>query len=107
MKKILMILLALVLVFALAACGETETPSTTPAATTENTPVETTEAVEDTTPVETTEGAVAAAENAASKVLNNIWALYTEDTKFFAMGGDYNAMVDGVAAIYGDQNASL
>ena len=46
MKKLIAMLLALVMVLALAACGETETPSTTPAATTENTPVETTEGTE-------------------------------------------------------------
>ena len=48
MKKLIAMLLALVMVLALAACGETETPSTTPAA-------------QDTTPVETTEGTEPAA----------------------------------------------
>ncbi len=104
MNKIIALLLVAVMALSLAACGTTtpaETTGTTaPAETTvDTTPVETTEAIEDTTPVETTEGAVVAAENAASKVLNNIWALYTEDTKFFAMGGDYNAMVDGAAGV--------
>ena len=104
MNKIIALLLVAVMALSLAACGTTtpaETTGTTAAVetTVDTTPVETTEAVEDTTPVETTEGAVAAAENAASKVLNNIWALYTEDTKFFAMGGDYNAMVDGAAGV--------
>ena len=92
MNKIIALLLVAVMALSLAACG-----TTTPAETTGTTAaVETTV---DTTPVETTEGAVAAAENAASKVLNNIWALYTEDSKFFAMGGDYNAMVDGAAGV--------
>ena len=104
MNKIIALLLVAVMALSLAACGTTtpaETTGTTAAVetTVDTTPAETTEAVEDTTPVETTEGAVAAAENAASKVLNNIWALYTEDTKFFAMGGDYNAMVDGAAGV--------
>ena len=104
MNKIIALLLVAVMALSLAACGTTtpaETTGTTAAVetTVDTTPVETTEAVEDTTPVETTEAAVAAAENAASKVLNNIWALYTEDTKFFAMGGDYNAMVDGAAGV--------
>ena len=104
MNKIIALLLVAVMALSLAACGTTtpaETTGTTAAVetTVDTTPAETTEAVEDTTPVETTEAAVAAAENAASKVLNNIWALYTEDTKFFAMGGDYNAMVDGAAGV--------
>lgn len=104
MNKIIALLLVAVMALSLAACGTTtpaETTGTTAAVetTVDTTPAETTEAVEDTTPVETTEGAVVAAENAASKVLNNIWALYTEDTKFFAMGGDYNAMVDGAAGV--------
>ena len=104
MNKIVALLLVAVMALSLAACGTTtpaETTGTTAAVetTVDTTPVETTEAVEDTTPVETTEAAVAAAENAASKVLNTIWALYTEDTKFFAMGGDYNAMVDGAAGV--------
>ena len=46
MKKLIAMLLALVMVLALAACGETETPSTTPAATEDTTPVETTAATE-------------------------------------------------------------
>ena len=101
MNKIIALLLVAVMALSLAACGTTtpaETTGTTAAVetTVDTTPTETTV---DTTPVETTEGAVAAAENAASKVLNNIWALYTEDSKFFAMGGDYNAMVDGAAGV--------
>ena len=48
MKKLIAMLLALVMVMALAACGETETPSTTPAATQE-TPVDTTGATEEAT----------------------------------------------------------
>ena len=103
MNKIIAMLLVAVLALGMAACGATttaETTGTTAAVETTEAVVETTEAVEeDTTPVETTEGAVVAAENAASKVLNAAWALYTEDTKFFAMGGDYNAMVDGAAGV--------
>jgi len=101
MKNIIALLLVAVMALGMAACGNT-TPAettTTPAETTvDTTPVETTEGTEDTTPVETTEG-VTAAENAASKVLNAVWALYTDDTKFFAMGGDYNAPVDGAAGV--------
>jgi len=46
MKKLIAMLLALCMVLALAACGETETPETTPAATQDSTPVETTEGTE-------------------------------------------------------------
>ena len=101
MKNIIALLLVAVMALSMAACGTTtpaETTGTTAAVetTVDTTPVETTE---DTTPVETTEGTIVAAENAASKVLNTIWALYTEDTKFFSMGGDYNAPVDGAAGV--------
>ena len=102
MKNIIAMLLVAVMTLGMAACGtttpaSTEATTTAPAETTvDTTPVETTG---DTTPVETTEGTAVAAENAASKVLNTVWALYTDDTKFFAMGGDYNAPVDGAAGI--------
>ena len=48
MKKLIAMLLALVMVLALAACNNTEAPSTTPAAT-ENTPADTTGATEEAT----------------------------------------------------------
>ncbi len=34
-------------------------------------------------------------EQAALSILESVWALYTEDEKFPAAGGDYDAMVDG------------
>lgn len=100
MKNIIALLLVAVMALGMAACGTTtpaETTGTTAAVetTADTTPVETTEGTE---PVETTEG-TAAAENAASTVLNTVWAQYTDDTKFFAMGGDYNAPVDGAAGV--------
>ena len=102
MNKIVALLLVAVMAISLAACGTTEAAPTTTAAvetTVDTTPVETTEAVEDTTPVETTEAAAPAAENEASLVLSTIWALYTDDNKFFAMGGDYNTPVDGAPGV--------
>ena len=104
MNKIVALLLVAVMALSLAACGTTtpaETTGTTAAVetTVDTTPVETTEAVEETTGETLSEGAVEVKENTASTVLNTIWALYTEDTKFFAMGGDYNAMVDGAAGV--------
>ena len=104
MNTLVALLLVAVMALSLAACGTTtpaETTGTTAAVetTVDTTPVETTEAVEETTGETLSEGAVEVKENTASTVLNTIWALYTEDTKFFAMGGDYNAMVDGAAGV--------
>ena len=93
MKKIIAMLLFAVMAVSMAACGtaEAEPTTTAPAETTvDTTPAQT----EGTEPVETTP---VVADNAASAVLNAAWALYTEDQKFFAMGGDYNAPVDGAA----------
>ena len=68
MKKITALLLVLVMALSLAACN-TNTPATT------------------------TEPTVAGPASAL-EVLENIWAQYAEDDKFFAMGGDYEAPVD-------------
>ena len=101
MKKIIAMLLVAVMAVSMAACGAAEAESTTTApveTTVDTTPAQTegTEPVETegTEPVETTP---VVADNAASAVLNAAWALYAEDQKFFAMGGDYNAPVDGAA----------
>ena len=71
MKKITALLLVLVMALSLAACNGTA-----------NTPANTTEAT-------------VAGPASALEVLETIWALYTDDNKFFAMGGDYEAPVDG------------
>ena len=104
MNKIIALLLVAVMAISLAACGTTEAAPTTTAAvetTVDTTPVETTEAVEATEGeiIEETEIAAPAAENEASLVLSTIWALYTDDNKFFAMGGDYNTPVDGAPGV--------
>lgn len=36
----------------------------------------------------------------AVEVLENVWATYGDDEKFFAMGGDMNNMVDGAPGAY-------
>ena len=91
MKKLIALLLALVLVMGLAACGNTTAPETTPA---------TTEATEDTEPTETTEETVPApTPNEATDTLATIWDAY-EGVEFFAMGGDMNSMVDGAPGNY-------
>lgn len=100
MKKLIAMLLALVLVMGLVACG-----TTTPATTTEDTepPVETGDPTEGTTEDETP---VVADPNAATSVLTNIWDA-VEGEKFFAMGGDMNNMVDGAPGNYSLEDEGL
>ena len=101
MKKLIAMLLALVLVMGLVACGNKTNNETTP--------VETTA---DTTPADMGgEDAVTpdapAATNGASTVLTNIWNGVAEDSKFFAMGGDFNNMVDGAPGVYSLEDEGL
>ncbi len=82
MKKIIALLLALTMLVAFAGCNNTNAPETT-----EGTkPVETTTAP-------TTEAAPVAA--SALEILETVWAQFGEDEKFFVMGGDFDAIVDG------------
>jgi hypothetical protein len=82
MKKMIALLLALTMLVAFAGCNTTKAPETT-----EGTkPVETTTAP-------TTEAAPVAA--SALEILETVWAQFGEDEKFFVMGGDFDAMVDG------------
>lgn len=84
MKKLISLLLALVMVVGLAACGnnaqkpneDNQTPS------------------DDVTP----DVVVPAS---ALEVLENVWALYGDDEKFPTMGGDMNNIVDGAPGAYG------
>ena len=95
MKKLIAMLLALVLVMGLVACGNNNDTNTTTEgteATTEGTE-STTGAAEDTT-------AAAVEPNEATVVFNNIWAGYPEASAFFAMGGDMNNMVDNAPGNY-------
>ena len=94
MKKLIALLLAAVLVMSLVACGNTDT---TPETTTEA-PVETTEAVEGT---EDTVAAPVIEANAATEILTTIWNAVAEDSRFFAMGGDMENMVDNAPGNYG------
>lgn len=74
MKKSISMLLVLVMMASiLAGCGSSE-------------PAETTEAV--------------AAPASALEVLENIWALYSEDEKFHVVGGDMEHIVDGAPGSY-------
>lgn len=104
MKKLIALLLALVLVMGLVACGNTTAPETTPAATTEATEAteeltEGTEEILDTIPV--------AEPNAATTVYNAIWEKIPEDQRFWVMGGDYTAPVDGAPGNYAIENDAL
>lgn len=77
MKKMITLVLALVMTASMAAC--------TPAANNNETT---------TAPVETTtEPAVAIA--SALEILETVWGQFGDDEKFFVMGGDFDAMVDG------------
>ncbi len=98
MKKLIAMLLALVLVMGLVACGNTTAPETTPA-TTEATEEATEELTEGTDPVEDTIP-VAAEPNAATVVYNTIWENVSEDQRFPVMGGDFTAPVDGAPGNY-------
>ena len=81
MKKIIALLLVLTMLAAFAGCNNTNAPETT----------------EGTKPVETTTAPTEAAPVAASalEILQTVWAQFGEDEKFFVMGGDFDAMVDG------------
>ena len=78
MKKLIALILCLTLALSMAAC-------------TSNKPVET-KPVETTT-VPTTEAAPVA--ESALEILETVWGQFGEDEKWFVMGGDYDAPVDG------------
>ena len=82
MKKVIALILAMVMVMALAACGGKEA---------EVTPVETEPQVE--------------VPGSALEILENVWALYSDDEKFPVMGGDMVNMVDGAPGAYGLEDA--
>lgn len=90
MKKIISLILACVMMFTLAACGETKPTET-------NAP-ETTAPAETTVPVETT--APAATVESSLAVLETVWANYGEGEKFFVIGGNMESPVDGAPGNY-------
>ena len=67
MKKLFALLLAVVMTLSMVACGNTNNEDTPDA------------------PVA----------QSALEILEKVWALYGDDEKFFAMGGDFEAIVDG------------
>lgn len=84
MKKFIALLLALTMLVAFAGCNNANAPETNAPETTA--PVETTTAP-------TTEPAVTIA--SALEILETVWGQFGDDEKFFAMGGDFDNLVDG------------
>lgn len=70
MKKILAFILAAVMMLSFAACGNSE-------------------------PAEGENGGEEVSVGSALEIIEKVWAEFGEDEKFFAMGGDYDNMVDG------------
>ena len=99
MKKLIALLLALVMVIGMVACGKTpaETPDTP------NTDTPATEPATDPAP-EATEPVVAGPATAL-ELLETVWGLYGDDEKFFVFGGDGLNMVDGAPGAYTDMEA--
>ncbi|MBR3962708.1 MAG: hypothetical protein IKK14_04190 [Oscillospiraceae bacterium] len=70
MKKILAFVLAMIMMLSFAACGNSE-------------------------PAEGENGGAEVTVGSALEILETVWGEFGEDEKFFAMGGDYDNMVDG------------
>lgn len=83
MKKLVSVLLVLVMVAAMAVGCSTVAPAET-----------------------TTEPAVAVPASAL-EILENIWALYGDDEKFFCMGGDMNNPVDNAPGNYSLEDTEM
>ena len=103
MKKMIAMLLALVMVMSLVACGDkNEVEETTPVVTE---PVATEPVEEVTDPVEeVTEPAEEvtepAAESGALAIFEQIWNVTSDNEKFPVMGGDANNPVDGAPGVF-------
>lgn len=83
MKKLISLILALAMVAAMAVGCSNVAPAET-----------------------TTEPSVVVPESAL-EILENIWALYGEDEKFFCMGGDFNSPVDNAPGNYSLEDAEM
>lgn len=93
MKKLIALLLAMIMVMGLVACGNNTDTTGTTDDTTQDTTAATDEILDDTT-------AEVQEPNDATAVLSAIWAAVPEENRFFAMGGDVSAMVDNDAGNY-------
>ena len=98
MKKLIALLLSLVMVIGLVACGNNETPEVPE----NNDNAQTPETPE--TP-NVPEEPVVTGPASALELLETVWGLYGEDEKFFAFGGDGLNMVDGAPGAYTDMEA--
>ncbi len=109
MKKLISLLLVLAMVCAVAAGCAPETPNETTAGTNETTAAadETTAAADETTGAADETTGAPAASNGASEVLSNVWNLYDEADKFFAIGGDMSAPVDNAPGVYSLEDENL
>ena len=112
MRRLALMTIMTVSVVALSACGKKDNNETTTGQTT--TQVETTTQTETTTQETKTEEAskdeVQSDAEGAVKILDDIWAQYSDDEKFPASGGDYSEenMRDDAAGKYGiEDTASL
>ena len=86
MKKILALILAAIMLVSVVACGKT---------------VEETEAPTETPTEEATEGtAIPEVSVTPLDALTTLWNNTPEDYQFFAMGGSYDALVDGMPGEY-------
>jgi hypothetical protein len=74
MKKMISLVLVAVMALSMVACGNNAAPETTAAPTEAQVP-----------------------ETSALEILETVWAQFGEDEKFFVMGGDFDAPVDGKA----------
>ncbi len=99
MKKLIALLLALVMVIGLVACGNN---NETPVEPENNENVQTPENNE--TP-EVPEQPVVTGPATALELLETVWGLYGEDEKFPVFGGDGLNMVDGAPGAYTDMEA--
>lgn len=105
MKKMIAMLLALVMVMSLVACGnKNEVEATEPVV--EEPAVEATEPVveEPTEEVAEPEVEAPAAESSAQAVFQKIWDSTGDDEKFFVMGGDSVNPVDGAPGVVDHTN---
>ena len=96
MKKLIALLLALVLVMGLVACG-----NKTPDAPVNDEPVNDTPVQDEPSQDEP----AAAGPATALELLETVWALFGDDEKFPTFGGDGLNMVDGAPGAYTDMEA--
>ena len=84
MKKLMTVCLVLIMVLSMVACGKkAEENPTVPDAPAAEVP------------------------GSALEILENVWALYSDDEKFPVMGGDANNMVDGAPGAFGLEDADM